>query len=587
MKLTKIIVSGFRSIKGSEELILDPKINILIGANDHGKSNLLEAIRCLNDDRPITEDDKNWDLPDTSAVKVQWHFSLTEEELSKLPTDTEGAAEESQFFPTNEDKELIFYREGVGSAVKILSTPVNMQSAKEPELLSLRPRIELFEPPKTNLVDKVNRAQIETDEFEFMQGIFRLAGLWEHIDEIFTKNDITTRLLTEASEKLTKVLQDQWNQGKDLKWMLTHAGTEGDHIEIMINDPSIKGRYTRPSLKSSGFQTYFLISMVIYARTQKNKHTASTYFYLFDEPGTFLHPYAQLDLQRSFEVISDDAQLVYTTHSLFLISKNYPNRNKVVSKSKDGTKVDQKPFLKNWKSVRESLGILLSNNFLIAEKTLLVEGPSDVIYILDVIKRMKTEEKIDIDLNDLSVVDAGSADNYVAMAKLMLSEGREIVALLDGDKSGELMTKRLEKTCSKEVTDKNLKIYSLPKGKSIEDICVDIDVLRDSVKSTAKYMIDNQIRVYKEGIDAQAEIEKINPSDSDTLGKVIDDITKTLFDPEEKISKLSIALDYEDRIADRTVSPGKPAEDIIKELKRLLNLRGERSFDKGVFEEVS
>ena len=100
-------------------------------------------------------------------------------------------------------------------------------------------------------------------------------------------------------------------------------------------------------------------------------------------------------------------------------------------------------------------------------------------------------------------------------------------------------------------------------------------------------MIDNQIRVYKEGIDAQAEIEKINPSDSDTLGKVIDDITKTLFDPEEKISKLSIALDYEDRIADRTVSPGKPAEDIIKELKRLLNLRGERSFDKGVFEEVS
>lgn len=587
MKLTKIIVTGFCSVKGAEEIILDPKINIFIGANDHGKSNLLKAIECLNDDTPIAEDDKNWDLPETSAVKIQWHFSLSDEEISMLPTDMEDASEEAQFFSTNEDKELVFYREGVGSGVKVLSTPVKITLSKEPELLALRPRVELFEPPKTNLVDKVNRTQIETEEFEFMQGIFRLAGLWEHIDKIFAKNDVTTRLLSEASEQLTKVLQDQWNQGKDLKWILTHTGTEGDHIEIMIQDPSIKGRYTRPSLKSSGFQTYFLISMVIYARTQKNKNTTSSYIYLFDEPGTFLHPYAQLDLQRSFEVISDEAQLVYTTHSLFLISKNYPNRNKVISKSKEGTKVDQKPFLKNWKSVRESLGILLSNNFLIAEKTLLVEGASDVIYILDVIKRLKGQDKIDIDLNDLSVVDAGSADNYIAMAKLMLSEGREIVALLDGDGSGEDMGKKLEKACVKEISDKKLKIYNLPKGKSIEDICADITVLRESIKSTAKYLVDNKLRNYKEGVDAEAEIEKIAPSSSDTLGKIIDDTTKTLFEPQEKMSKLSIALDYEDRVVADETSPSKEAEGIVKELKKLLNLRGERSFDKGVFEEVT
>ena len=107
------------------------------------------------------------------------------------------------------------------------------------------------------------------------------------------------------------------------------SGNNGDHIEIKIQDPSVRGQYTRPSLRSSGFQLCVLISMIILARTQNNK---GKFIYLFDEPGTYLHPHAQLDLQRSFEIISDDAQLVYTTHSLFLINKNYPNRNKVIAK---------------------------------------------------------------------------------------------------------------------------------------------------------------------------------------------------------------------------------------------------------------
>src|SRR6185437_9230882 len=171
----------------------------------------------------------------------------------------------------------------------------------------------------------------------------------------------------EASEKLTNILNDQWNQGKNLKWIFDHTGTNGDTIRIQIQDPAIKGQYTRPSLRSSGFRTYFLLSMIVYARSQRTP--TESHIYLFDEPGTYLHPSAQLDLQRTFEALADESQLIYTTHSIFLISKNYPARNRVVVKTASGTKIDQKPFTKNWKSVRQSLGILLSNNFLIAEKT--------------------------------------------------------------------------------------------------------------------------------------------------------------------------------------------------------------------------
>jgi predicted ATP-dependent endonuclease of OLD family len=324
--------------------------------------------------------------------------------------------------------------------------------------------------------------------------------------------------------------------------------------------------------------------MIILARTNNN---SNKFLYLFDEPGTYLHPQAQLDLQRTFEIISGKAQIVYTTHSLFLISKNYPRRNKVVSKTKEGTKIDQKPFQKNWKSVRESLGILLSNNFLIAEKTLLTEGPSDVIYILDAIKRLKGERRIDIDLNDMSIVDGGSSNNYLAMAKLMLSEGREVVALLDGDEGGDTTESKLKKTCPHEFGVEKLKITKLPQGNSIEDLFADVPSLQEAVKNVALFMIDNKLRVLKDNIDIDTEVKNIVPTKGITLGKILDKATASLFKEAETLSKLSIALVYEDIVAQREIKISNNAQILLEKLKIDLAIRGEKTVDAGVFEEVN
>ena len=581
MRLIKISIAGFRSIKSEEHLILDERINILIGANDHGKTNLIEAIRCLNDDRPITEADLNWDLPADQPTRIIWHFSVVKGELDQFEEIVIIPDEKADLFPVNQQNEVIFIREGVGKPVKVESVPIRVSKQKEKELLAMRPRVELFEAPKNNLIDKVTREQLTTAPFEFMQGIFMLAGIWEKRDSIFSESDVNLRLLDEASVRLNDVIKDKWNQGNDLIWKLKHTGTNGNIIEIKLQDPSITTRYIRPSLKSAGFQTYFLISMIVLARTQNNK---GKYIFLFDEPGTFLHPAAQMDLQRSFEIISDNAQIVYTTHSVFLINKNYPSRNRVVSKTIEGTKIDQKPFQKNWKAVRSSLGILLSNNFLISEKTLLVEGPSDVIYIYDAIRRAKAEKNLDLDINDLSIVDAGATDNYIAMAKVMLSEGRKIVALIDGDNSGQTIKRKLENTCKADTKSKNLIIQKLPENKSIEDIFADVDSLHESIVSISKEFVDEKIRELQEGVNL--EKFKLKKSGTKTLGKIIDEETSKLFKEGEKLSKLSIALRYEDICKDRNVLTSEEALGILLLLKTNLSIKGERSAEAGVFEEV-
>lgn len=606
MKLTNIKITGFRSIKGSESMIVDPKMTILIGANDHGKSNILAAIKCLNDDASITPEDKNWDLKEDALVRIEWEFELNKSEIQKLrtfeikqrdkkkqvvavaegATDTpsgEVIAEEPQepTFEINQNGKITYYRDNQTNSVKVKSVPLTISTSKEAEILALRPRVELFESPSGNVVDQITLAQLEDPQYEFMQGIFRLAGIWDNRSTIFSQNASTSKQLDEASKRLTAILNDKWNQGKDLSWQLKHTGTNGDTILIEIQDPSIDTRYSRPSLRSSGFRTYFLLSMITLARTGNKPN--NSYLFLFDEPGTYLHPHAQLDLQRSFETIADNTQIIYTTHSIFLINKNYPDRNRVISKHIEGTKIDQKPFVKNWKSVRESLGILLSNNFLIAEKTLLTEGPSDVIYILDVIKKLKSSGEVDIDMNDLSMVDCGDSDNYVSLCKLMLSEGRSIVALIDGDQSGKEVKKQLEKTCVNELSSNQLRIHLLPDNKSIEDIACDMDTLKSAIQEVNKNLVEQNIRTQVANFDLNTEISKIQTKADKTLGQTIDETTKDWFDPKGKISKLSIALKYEDL---NSTTLNTLAKDEIEKIKTALSLRGEKSAEKGVFEEV-
>ena len=84
MKLTRMVVRGFMSIKEQVAVDVDRKITTLIGANDTGKTNLLKAIRCLNSTHPIARSDKNWDLGKGDEASIEWSFELSESDRSAI-----------------------------------------------------------------------------------------------------------------------------------------------------------------------------------------------------------------------------------------------------------------------------------------------------------------------------------------------------------------------------------------------------------------------------------------------------------------------------------------------------------------------
>ena len=285
------------------------------------------------------------------------------------------------------------------------------------------------------------------------------------------------RVLDDASKKLDEDLRQLWGQGTDLHFYLRH---KGNSIEFLANDPAVTTRVARMSKRSQGVTQFFRVSMVLNAR--RNKHEANSYIYLFDEPGVYLHPQGQRDLLQVFETLADENQIIYATHSLFLLNQNFPERHRLIYKDKEGTKVDQKPYRQNWKLATDSLGIYLTSNILFANKVLLVEGDSDPIFLYELLRQLNQLGEIDIDLNSLGIMSFYDYHNLRFLLQVFRREGQDtgVLLLMDGDSTGRAYAVRAGELCKR----LGVPVNRLPEGRSIEDYCLFEEHLLQSVKRT-------------------------------------------------------------------------------------------------------
>jgi predicted ATP-dependent endonuclease of OLD family len=86
MRLVRIRIEGYRSIREPLDVVLDPKVTVLLGANDHGKTNFLEAVAHLNLDNDFEEEDLNWDRAGQTAdyPAITYTLQLSETERAQL-----------------------------------------------------------------------------------------------------------------------------------------------------------------------------------------------------------------------------------------------------------------------------------------------------------------------------------------------------------------------------------------------------------------------------------------------------------------------------------------------------------------------
>jgi ABC-type cobalamin/Fe3+-siderophores transport system ATPase subunit len=170
---------------------------------------------------------------------------------------------------------------------------------------------------------------------------------------------------------------------------------------------------------------------------------------LMDEPDSFLSVVGQRNLLSIFEsLVSFDSskqgtQLFYTTHSPFLVNRNFPRRVRLVRKGdgEEGTQFVDAARVRRYEPVRSALGIDCAQTLFMGATNLVLEGPVDQLLISELIRQFwdRSSAQPLLDLNSLVVVSAESAPRIPKLLDASLWEDEPnpaVVVLVDSDDEG-------------------------------------------------------------------------------------------------------------------------------------------------------
>lgn len=180
---------------------------------------------------------------------------------------------------------------------------------------------------------------------------------------------------------------------------------------------------------------------------------------LMDEPDAYLSSSGQQDLLHIFEELAHPTegqkpcQVVYVTHSPFLIDKNHGERLRVLEKGEgeEGTRIVANAARNHYEPLRSALGSFVAETTFISNCNLMLEGMSDQVLLAGMASHLAKQRvplMENLDLNKVTLVPAGSASHIPYL--VYLARGRDvekpaIVVLLDSDTAGDLAKAQLKK----------------------------------------------------------------------------------------------------------------------------------------------
>jgi hypothetical protein len=254
-------------------------------------------------------------------------------------------------------------------------------------------------------------------------------------------NALVTRINDQLANRLN--FPKWWVQDRDFSLRVTPR-----EMDLVFTIQDRTGTEYTFGERSSGLK-YFLSYLIQSQSRARMKDQAE--ILLMDEPDTYLSAEAQQDLLKIFDDFATPeadvapVQVVFVTHSPFLIDKNHADRIRVLEKGKglDGTRVIRNVSQNHYEPLRSAFGAFVGETAFIGACNLLVEGAADQI-LLSGAARLTRRSGINstgetLDLNRLVLVPCGSASQVPYM--LYLIRGRDadkppVIALLDSDEAG-------------------------------------------------------------------------------------------------------------------------------------------------------
>ncbi len=323
----------------------------------------------------------------------------------------------------------------------------------------------------------------EFDRAETVMNLFYLAELdVEKLEEVQSSPSRLIKLLHTASRKLSDKLNPAWKGDPihvELRW------NPGNVLSVVISDVHKDGTVTNTGLlnrRAEGFKWTFSFIVNFAAETQKAELKEA--ILLLDEPARNLHPAQQRGISDLLKGLAGSNQILYATHSPFMIFDYTPGNLLVVELDK--RRHLSKIYYDYWNADDQTLiPILYGLSRGLVESVvdkqigfnsrpvIIVETMSDCMYLNAFDKFLKDPN---LSMNPLNIVPAFSKNSVMSLAIFYRNHGYDTFILLDNTDESRQISSRLESNGFKSVQMIFFEIGGQPKP-YLEDLLVDTDYL--------------------------------------------------------------------------------------------------------------
>ncbi|MFH9216090.1 AAA family ATPase [Streptomyces globisporus] len=251
--------------------------------------------------------------------------------------------------------------------------------------------------------------------------------------------------LEAVSNDITHQVFAYWKQNPDLSVEIDLDKTTvqypngqqavASHLDIRVRDHR-HGFTNNFAARSTGFQWFFSF-LAAFSEFENYPHGVVV---LLDEPGLSLHGRAQADFLRFInERLAPTAQVIYTTHSPFMVETSRLDRVRIVEdRGPDTGAVITDEVLSvtddSLFPLQAALGYDIAQNLFVGTDNLLVEGTSDYTYLTLISDFLKEAGRTHID-DRWRILPAGGATNIPAFVAL-IGTNLQATVLIDSTPAG-------------------------------------------------------------------------------------------------------------------------------------------------------
>ena len=289
------------------------------------------------------------------------------------------------------------------------------------------------------------------DRAETVRNLLYLAELdIEKLQELKNSPSKLIKFLNTASKNLTQRLNPSW-KGEAINVELRL--NPGNILSVVLSDVHKDGTITNTGLlnrRAEGFKWTFSFVVNFAAETQKAELKEA--ILLLDEPARNLHPTQQMGISDLLKNLAGSNQVLYATHSPFMIFDYTPGNLLVVEL--DRKKHLSKIFYDYWKADDATLTPILYglSKGLVDSITdreigfnsrplIIVETMSDTMYLNAFDKFLQDPN---ISMNPLNVVPAYSKNSVLPLSLFYHNHGYSTFVLLDNDYESNQIAEQLK-----------------------------------------------------------------------------------------------------------------------------------------------